>query len=239
MFENSRQKKIFDIVSAKGSASVDDLSSKLGVSKMTIRRDLEKLQEMDLLQRTHGGAMLPQVLFKEMTYIEKQQKNVDIKKELAKEALQYVSDNSVIYLDAGTTTLELAKLLIDYKTVVVITNDLRIASHLANAGNKVYIPGGLVSNDTGSIHSPEAIDFLSKMNIDISFLAASSVDPELNVCTPDDSKVLLKRYMIQHSPMNVLIVDSSKFSQKAVHRIFNIEEVDHVVTDYTGNLKKE
>lgn len=239
MFENSRQKKIFDIVSKKGSTSVDYLSKHFDVSKMTIRRDLEKLQESDLLQRTHGGAMLPQVLFKEMTYMEKQQHNIEIKKELAREALQYVSDNSVIYLDAGTTTYELAKLLANKKDVVVVTNDLRIASHLANQGNKVYIPGGLVSNDTGSIHSPEAVEFLSNINIDVSFLAASSVDAELNVCTPDDTKVLLKRYMIKNSPMNVLLVDKSKFSQKAVHRIFNFSDVDFVVTDYTGNLEKE
>ncbi len=239
MFENSRQKKIFDIVSKKGSTSVDYLANYFDVSKMTIRRDLEKLQEFDLLQRTHGGAMLPQVLFKEMTYIEKQQQNIEVKKEIAHRAMQHVADNSVIYLDAGTTTYELAKLLVDLKGVVVVTNDLRIASHLANAGNKVYIPGGMVSNDTGSIHSPEAIDFLSNINIDVSFLAASSIDAELNVCTPDDTKILLKRYMIKHSPVNVLMVDSSKFSQKSIHRIFNLEEVDHIITDYTGNLEKE
>ena len=109
MFENSRQKKIFDIVSKKGSTSVDYLARHFDVSKMTIRRDLEKLQDFDLLQRTHGGVMLSQVLFKEMTYIEKQQQNIEVKKELAKEALQYVKDNSVIYLDAGTTTFELAR----------------------------------------------------------------------------------------------------------------------------------
>lgn len=239
MFENARQKKIFDIVSAKGSVTVDFLSSQLKVSKMTIRRDLEKLQELDLLQRTHGGAMLPQVLFKEMTYIEKQAINIEVKKELALECMNYVYKNSVVYLDAGTTTYEVAKLLEERKDVSVVTNDLRIASHLANTGNRVYIPGGLVSSDTGSIHSAEAVEFLKNLNIDVAFLAASSIDPDMNICTPNEEKVLLKRYMIKNAPMKVLVVDDSKFNQKAFYKIFNINEVDHVITNYTGDLKKE
>jgi len=239
MFDNTRQKKIFDIVSKKGSVSVDFLAKHFRVSKMTIRRDLEKLQEEDLLQRTHGGAMLPQVLFKEMTYLEKQTQNIEVKRKIATDALEYVVENSVIYLDAGTTTFELAKHLVERKDVQVVTNDLRIASHLANAGVRVYMPGGLVSSDTGSIHSAEAIDFLENLNIDIAFLAASTVDNELNVCTPNEEKVLLKRYMIKNVPMNVLLVDSSKFHQKAIHRVFNLSEVDYVVTDYKGNLEVE
>lgn len=239
MFENARQKKIFDIVSKEGSVSVDYLAKYFNVSKMTIRRDLEKLQESDVLQRTHGGAMLPQVLFKELTYLEKQTINIEIKKQLAQEAMKYVYENNVIYLDAGTTMYELARLLVDRKDVCVITNDLRIASLLANSGNKVYIPGGLVSNDTGSIHGNEALEFLDKLNIDVAFLAASSVDPDLNVCTPNEEKVLLKKYMINNAPLNVLVVDKSKFNHKAIHRVFNVSEVDYVVTDYTGDLEKE
>jgi len=239
MFENARQKKIFDIVSNKGSVSVDFLAKHFNVSKMTIRRDLEKLQESDILQRTHGGAMLPQVLFKELTYLEKQTINIDVKKELARQALTYVYEDNVIYLDAGTTMYEMARLLVDRKDVCVITNDLRIAGLLASAGNKVYIPGGLVSNDTGSIHGSEALDFLEKINIDVAFLAASSVDPELNVCTPSEDKVLLKKYMINNAPINILVVDSSKFNHKAMHRIFNVHDVDYIVTDYTGELNKE
>ena len=132
---------------------------------------------------------------------------------------------------AVLTTDELGEKL--YKLLLV---NPKIISHSVK---KVYIPGGLVSNDTGSIHSPEALEFLANINIDVSFLAASSVDAELNVCTPDDTKVLLKKYMIKHSPINVLIVDVSKFSQRAVHRIFNFSDVDYVVTDYTGKLEKE
>ncbi len=239
MFENARQKKIFDLVSKEGSVSVDYLANYFKVSKMTIRRDLEKLQESDVLQRTHGGAMLPQVLFKELTYLEKQTINIEAKKMLAKKAMKYVYENNVIYLDAGTTMFEMARLLVDRKDVCVVTNDLRIASLLANSGNKVYIPGGLVSNDTGSIHGNDALEFLDKINIDVAFLAASSVDPELNVCTPNEEKVLLKRYMINNSPMNVLVVDETKFNHKAIHRIFNVSEVDYIITDYTGELEKE
>lgn len=239
MFENTRQKKIFDIVSKKGSVSVDYLAKYFKVSKMTIRRDLEKLQELDILQRTHGGAMLPQVLSKELTYLEKQTINIEAKKQIARDALKYVYENNIIYLDAGTTTFELARLLVERKDICVITNDLRIANLLANAGNRVYIPGGLVSTDTGSIHSCEAVNFLKKFNIDVAFLAASSVDSEFNVCTPNEEKVILKRHMIENSPMNILLVDKTKFNHKAFHRIFNFSEVDYVISDYEGDFKTE
>lgn len=239
MFENARQKKIFDILTKKGSVSVDYLAKHFNVSKMTIRRDLEKLQELDILQRTHGGAMLPQVLSKELTYLEKQTINIEAKKQIAKDALKYIYDDNIIYLDAGTTTFELARLLVERKDICVVTNDLRIANMLANAGNKVYIPGGLVSTDTGSIHSCDAVSYMNRFNIDVAFLAASSVDKDFNVCTPNEEKVLLKRYMIKHAPMSILLVDKSKFNHKAFHKIFNFNEVDDVITDYEGELIKE
>lgn len=239
MFENARQKKIFDIVSKKGSVSVEYLAEFFNVSKMTIRRDLEKLQENEILQRTHGGAMLPQVLFKELTYLEKQTINIEIKRELARKAYEHIKDNSCIYLDAGTTNFELAKLLVDRKDVCTVTNDLRIANHISNAGNKVYMLGGLVSNDTGSVHSYEAYESLKNINVDIAFLAASSVDNEFNVCTPNEEKVLLKKYMIQSAPISILVVDESKFNHKAIHKIFNLNEVDYVITDFEGDFDKK
>ncbi|MBU1019916.1 MAG: DeoR/GlpR transcriptional regulator, partial [Firmicutes bacterium] len=66
-----------------------------------------------------------------------------------------------------------------------------------------------------------------------------SIDEELNVCTPDDTKAVLKRYVIKNTPVSVLIVDSSKFSHKAIHRAFNLREIDFIVTDYTGSLERE
>ncbi len=239
MFENARQKEIFEIVRKEGSATVEYLASHFGVSKMTIRRDLEKMQEMDILHRTHGGVMLPQMLFKEMTYLEKQTQNIELKHELANEALQYVGENNVVFLDAGTTTFELAKLLLDRQDLIVVTNDLRIARQLANAGNRVYIPGGMVSTDTASIYSLEAVDYFKKMNIDVAFLAASSVDSNMNVCTPNEEKVWIKRHMVESTARTVLVVDHSKFNKKAVHKIFNLEEVDHVVTNYNYEIEEE
>jgi len=235
MFDNDRQQKIIEVLSEKGSITVDELKDLFKVSNMTIRRDLDRLQEMDYITRFHGGAMLTDFMSKEMTYFEKQAEHVEEKRELAKEAVKYIRENSVVYLDAGTTTLEIAKLLSGRQDLNIVTNDLRIAIQLSSSGNKVFLPGGLVSNDTGSVYSPDAIQYLKKLNIDIAFLAASSIDKDYNVCTPDEEKMHLKKFIITNVPFKVLVADKHKYSRKSLHKIFSVDDVDVVVTNYEKN----
>ncbi|MGD9964807.1 MAG: DeoR/GlpR family DNA-binding transcription regulator [Candidatus Izemoplasmatales bacterium] len=231
MISNNRQLEILELLTQKGNVTVEELAEKFAVSKMTIRRDLEKLQENNLLQRTHGGALMNRVLLQEMAYNEKREEHADIKQCITRKALSYLENNKIIYLDAGTTTFELAQKL-PTQDLTVITNDIRIAAHLMLTSNNVVFLGGMIEKETGSVTDGNAQDALQGFNIDIAFLGTSSVDNEMNLCTPDINRMKLKKVAFDVSTKTVLLVDSSKFYSKSLYKILNINDLDVVISDF-------
>lgn len=231
MISNNRQLEILELLTQKGNVTVEELAEKFNVSKMTIRRDLERLQENNLLQRTHGGALMNRVLLQEMAYNEKREEHADIKQCITRKALSYLENNKIIYLDAGTTTFELAQKL-PTQDLTVITNDIRIAAHLMLTSNNVVFLGGMIEKETGSVTDGNAQDALQGFNIDIAFLGTSSVDNEMNLCTPDINRMKLKKVAFDVSTKTVLLVDSSKFYSKSLYKILNINDLDVVISDF-------
>lgn len=231
MIKNERQINIIEIIKQRGNVSVDDLADMLNVSKMTIRRDLEILQENNLLKRTHGGAIANRVLLHEVAYHSKREKNLDIKQRLAKEAINYIQPNSTIYIDAGTTTYEVATLLSNFSDLTIITNDMRIASHLLSSNNTIIFLGGVILRDTGSTTDYYAFKMLEDFNIDLAIMAVSSIDSSLMMCTPEQNRQQLKKKVLNMADKSILVTDSSKFFQKSLYKIGPIQLLDAVITD--------
>ena len=128
IFAEERKKLIVDYVNRNTKATVGELCEKFSVSSATIRNDLRELAEHGLLERTHGGALQKSSVNFELNTIQKEVIRVEQKKAIARLALKYIKENSSIALDAGTTCLEVAKLLAPYKELTVVTHDLSIAS---------------------------------------------------------------------------------------------------------------
>lgn len=231
MISNERQMKIIDIIKQKGNVAVEDLAKMLNVSKMTIRRDLEKLQENNLLKRTHGGAIANRVLLHEVAYHNKREKNLEIKQRLAKEAIKYIQPNSTVFIDAGTTTYEVAMLMSNYSDLTIITNDIQIASHLLSSNNTVIFLGGVVLRDTGSTTDYYAFNMLNDFNIDLAIMAVSSIDNSFTMCTPEENRQQLKKKVLNIAEKAILVTDSSKFFQKALYKIGPIQLLDIIITD--------
>ncbi|MDD3067610.1 MAG: DeoR/GlpR family DNA-binding transcription regulator [Acholeplasmataceae bacterium] len=231
MIGNNRQLKILEILGNRGNITVDELASMLKVSKMTIRRDLEKLQESNLLQRTHGGAFINKTLIRELTYHEKRLENQSVKECIAGEVLRFVKPKMTIYVDAGTTTYEVATRL-PQKELTIITNDIRIASQMMLTENTCIFLGGVVMKETGSSTDFHAIDMLDNFNIDLAIMATSSIDSDLNLCTPEQGRQLIKRKAMENSDKRILVTDSTKFFSKSLYRICNLSDFDVVITDF-------
>src|SRR5690554_5995225 len=155
-----RRKWIIEQLERLGRVEVDDLADQLKVSTMTIRRDLDQLEEEGMLIRIHGGAVLPQPLIKEASFQEKETRRMEQKQVIAKKALSRVKDGQTILLDSGTTTLEFAKLLKNRQDITVVTNDIKIATELFNTQLKVFITGGQLQNDVGALLGPRTNIFL-------------------------------------------------------------------------------
>ena len=230
LINNQRQREIINIISRKGNVTVEELAKTFDVSKMTIRRDLEKLQENNLLQRTHGGALVNKVLLHEMAYHEKRSEYAESKHCIAKEAIGHIEPKSTIFLDAGTTMFELAN-LITQNDLTIITNDIRIAQHLMLTDNQVIFLGGQILKETGSTTDSQAQAALQNFNIDIAFIGTSGVDKDLNLCTPEINRMRMKQLAIENAAKRILVTDHSKFFRKALYKIVPLSTFDTVITD--------
>lgn len=233
MLSLDRRKYIMDQIKENGSVKVDQLADELNVTQMTIRRDLDKLESENLLQRTHGGAILYDRLYAEEEYDVKKEKNIEIKKHIAKTASEIIIDQSTIYLDAGTTTYELAMLLKQRSGLIIVTGDLKIASLLYPSDNDVYVIGGKIEKSTGTVIGAEGSDFLSKINIDYAFVGTSAVSHHLYASTPTFEKADLKKHILKVAHKKILLVDRSKFCKECFVKIAPLTAFDIVVTDKT------
>lgn len=240
MLMAERQLKIIHLIQKKGSVQVDELAKELEVSTMTIRRDLEKLNAEGLIERCHGGAVYKQ----EVTYADKQVSNQPIKEKLAQICASFVKDGDAIFLDAGTTTFEIAKLIMNIPNIMVLSNDLEIIRLLANSDVELMICGGNVQKNTGSIYGYYATQMIEQLQFDLGFFGTAAVNSHLKVMTPTTDKGFLKRTVADHCQQSFLVADQSKFNKTALTLVNELTDYHYIVTDYSfseresGILKK-
>lgn len=228
MLMAERHLNIINIIKEKGSVQVDVLARQLNVSTMTIRRDLEKLCEDGIVERCHGGAIYKH----EIAYEDKLITNKKEKEKLADICASFVKEGDAIYLDAGTTTFEIAKRIININNITVISNDLEIVRLLRNSNVELVICGGNVQKSTGSIYGYYAIHMLENMKFDIGFFGTAAIDDQLNVMTPTVDKAFLKKKIIDKCQQSFIVADKSKFNRRALTYVNSLTDYTYIITDY-------
>ncbi len=227
-----RRSTILDLLEKQGDISVVFLSKKFGVSEVTIRNDLAKLEEKSLLIRTRGGAIKKVPITYDLSLNLRLNKNKKEKQKIGKRALTYIKDGYTIVMDSGSTTLEVAKNLGSFKDIKLITNSLPIANHVADfKGVEVIIPGGILRPEMRSLIGPMAERSLINYHCDIAFLAVDGIDSDQGIYTPVIHEATLSRVMMQVSKKVVVVCDSSKFLRKSFVKIAPITDVDIIITD--------
>jgi DeoR/GlpR family transcriptional regulator of sugar metabolism len=242
LFKERRLNEILQYITNNNEASVEELAKYFSVSLMTIRRDLKVLEQAELISRTHGGAISLGFLKSEELYESKQTKNYDEKVKISNAAIKLISeltDSSgkvSIFLDAGTTTYQIAlQIKQHFNGLVIFTNDLKIASELYNSQFEVFVIGGKVQPETGSIFGHQSSSFINRLNIDICFVGVQAINSDLLLLTPSEEKSLNKQNIMRHSCKKILVCDSSKFNRNGLFYIAPISDFDYVVTNYAFN----
>jgi DeoR/GlpR family transcriptional regulator of sugar metabolism len=202
---------------------------------MTIRRDLQRLDQQGVLQKVHGGAVLVNCLPKERPFGEKKLIQTQQKQTIAKKAMELVSAGDTILLDAGTTTFEMACLLQKTPGVHVVTSDLHIAVELCAAEGKLFFIGGEIEKELGRSTGAKALQFLSDIHVDTVFLGISSVSDELMLGSHSFENAELKRTFLKCGSKKVLLADKTKFGSKAFAQVGPLSLVDVLVTDKSFN----
>ncbi len=235
MLPAERQLKIIDLISKNGSVQVDELAKMLDVSLMTIRRDLEKMKQEGKIDRCHGGAIVK----REVPYTEKRVLETEGKHLIAEQSIRLIKKGQVVYLDAGTTTYEIAKRLMDIPNLTIITNDLEIARLLLESNANLLICGGLVQKSTGSMIGALANMMMDNLRVDIAFLGAQSIDDQYNVLTPTMDKAVMKQTICKNAKEKYLVVDSSKFGRQALIKINHLSDYTAVITNKSFTPEEE
>lgn len=230
MFAEERRNKIIQLVKSGHPVKVVELSILFNVSEATIRRDLQELENLGLLQRTHGGAVSPQ-LGLELSFHDREVFQLDEKRQIALAAANMVEDGETILLDAGTTTREIARALCG-KRLTVATNSMDVAFIFAEEPDiEVLLLGGTWRKSINSLVGPLTNSMLKLFCFDKFFLAANAVDCILGASTHNLAEAETKRAMLQAAKRTILVVDHSKFEQKTFAKICSLNEVSMIITD--------
>jgi DeoR/GlpR family transcriptional regulator of sugar metabolism len=240
MLARHRQSLILEDIRRAGSARVSDLTQRLGVSDMTIRRDLEALARAGLIEKVHGGAVLPgapsshEPGFEAKSVLEQPQKEA-----IARAAAALVVPGTAIALSAGTTTFALAQQLLDVPGLTIVTNSVRVASifgtarpagQLGTATAQVVLTGG-VRTPSDALVGPIADIAIRSLHVDQLFLGCHGIDPAAGLTTPNLAEAETNRAFVQAARRVTVVADHTKWGIVGLSSFAALDEVDTLITD--------
>lgn len=232
MLVQERQQKIIDILRKEKSISLKKLKKILYVSEATIRRDLSKLEQKGIIQRTHGGAILPEASTKESSILVRQQTQIKEKKKIARTCLPMISDDSSVFVDSSSTVGHLLYLFKELKGMTIITNGLNnalIASQNTNAN--LYLTPGIVFTKTNSVLGADTIDYVAGFNCNHFIFSCSGISLNQGVMEASFEQKLVKEAMLRQSKHHILLVDHTKFEKIFMTTTCGFDAIDTVITD--------
>src|ERR1700679_347079 len=238
MLIEERRQYIVALAQQHGRVLVEELSQSLGISRITIRKDLDYLQSRGALLRTHGGALLPgSGALSDPSLQEKEGRHSNEKQRISAAAVNLVQEGQCVLLDSGTTTTAIARALKKFSHLTIITNAVNIAGELSGTDFEVLLTGGSLRKNSFSLVGPLAEDMLHDMHADILFLGVDGFDLEVGLTTPNVMESRVNRAMVKAASTVVAVCDSTKFNRRSLSKIVDASAIHHVITD--SNLPKE
>ncbi|HZC39914.1 MAG TPA: DeoR/GlpR family DNA-binding transcription regulator [Streptosporangiaceae bacterium] len=237
MLARQRQSVILQDVRRAGSVRVSDLTQRLGVSDMTVRRDLEVLARAGLIEKVHGGAVLPgapsshEPGFEAKSVLEQPQKAA-----ISRAAAALVTPGTAIGLSAGTTTFALAEQLVTIAGLTIVTNSVRIVSLFGQAHDNpgaqasVVLTGG-IRTPSDALVGPIADLTIRSLHLDLLFLGCHGIDPAAGLTTPNLAEAETNRAFMQAARKVTVIADHTKWGIVGLSSFAALDDVDTLITD--------
>jgi DeoR family transcriptional regulator of aga operon len=227
-----RHELILQKLKEDGRVSIQDLSDRMKVSGVTIRKDLKMLEDKNLLFRTHGGGSISNPYKTEKHINEKELIRVKEKQQIAKAATTLIGDNDSIIIGSGTTVFELARCLHPQKRLTVITPALKVALELCNRPNvEVLQLGGMIRPNSSSVAGFFAEDVLEDISCGILFLGVDGIDLDFGLSITNLAETSLDQKMMNAAQVTVVMADNTKFGQRGLGRICSLENIQYIITD--------
>jgi DeoR family transcriptional regulator of aga operon len=226
-----RWNRILEVVDARGETSVEDLAQLLNKSPATVRRDLNRLAQEGLVQRTHGGVRPVRRIFVGRTLAESRCSHPREKEAIGRAAAQLVQPGEALFIDGGYTTFQVARHL-GGKGLTVATNSLDVAQALAPFEDvKIILLGGELNREAGAAFGVDTVRRVDELIVDRAILGADALSAEEGLSTPISIVSELKSAMVARAHRVTIVADHSKLGCFALYRAAPIEVVNTLVTD--------
>ena len=232
----ARARAIRAQLTESASLSITEMAEKLGVSEMTIRRDLADLEKSTDVRRTHGGAVIAERMAFEFNYLSRQRANLNEKKAIAIEARKLIQPGQRLILDTGTTTLQLAALLKDCPDLTVITPSLAVASELQFSENiSVVLLGGVLHRGSPDLTGPVTEHCLELFSADWVFQGAEALGDDGSIYNVDLQLAQVDKLMRKKATKSCLLADSSKIGNTALAKTGTLSDFDVFITNQSAH----
>lgn len=227
-----RHKLIITELEKNGYVQVQELSAILGVSEVTIRKDLKELEGRKLLYRSHGGASLHSAMIGDRHIDEKEKIQTEEKNNIAEYAASQIEKDDRIIIASGTTVLALARKITDHLPLTVITPSVKVTSILSYINNIEIIQlGGNIRKSSASAIGAYAENLLKDMMCNKLFIGVDGIDIEHGLTTSNLSEAHLNQCMLKSAQKIIVLTDSTKFGRRGFGKICDINQIDQIITD--------
>lgn len=231
---NERRQQINDYIQRKQEVFLGELKALVpDVSEMTIRRDLEALEQEGSIVRIHGGAKSVKSINRlvEDVFSKRLSVNTEKKRAIGEKAAALIKEDSSIYLDAGSTTMALAERMPD-KRLLISTSGINLALELLRLNHcTLNLIGGEASRNSISVAGPQALSCIENLNIDQAFIAATAFSPESGFSCGSINDCELKRRVLKKAKQRILLMDSSKIGKAMPYTFAWAKDIDILICD--------
>ena len=240
LLAEQRRALILDEVRRRGGVRVNELTRKLGVSDMTVRRDLDALARQGAVEKVHGGAVpVAEASTHEPGFEAKSGLELTAKEDIARAAAEFVAPGTAIALSGGTTTYALAQRLLEVPDLTVVTNSVRVADVFHSAqrvsgqrpGAATVVLTGGVRTPSDSLVGPVADQAIGSLHFDVLFLGVHGISVEAGLSTPNLAEAETNRRLVQSARRVVVVADHTKWGTVGLSSFAALEQVDTLVTD--------
>ncbi|MBO7747660.1 DeoR/GlpR transcriptional regulator [Paenibacillus sp. MWE-103] len=225
---NDRQRQLLGMLESAGEVKVGGLKEHFGVTEMTIRRDLEKLEQAGYVKRTFGGAILAS---KDVAIGDRTGVMTDEKQAVGRAAASLVKENEAVFIDGGTTTLYVARYLKAEQNGTVVTNALNIAMELLERRITTVVTGGMALEATSTLVGPGTVEAIGKMAFDRVFLGATGLTAKHGFSNSNLYEAEIKRMAIAQAAEVNVVLDHTKYGAKELFSFAALGEAHRIIAD--------
>jgi DeoR/GlpR family transcriptional regulator of sugar metabolism len=237
MSAEDRQSNILETINNSGKVTTQELSDRFGVSKMTIRRDLDELEQIGLIRRFHGGAISSLGRSYEPAFNLRAKKNIEAKKAIGRKAAEYVEEGDSISIVPGTTALEFVRALMDKRNITILTSSLLIANEIVTIFSlindiQLMLVGGIVRAGGLTMVGDIAHNTYRTYHVDKAFLGIGGISLETGLTEINMDDGLVTKSVMNNARQSIILADSSKLGYGSIAKIGEITDIDRLITDH-------